>query len=425
MPHRTIAAILFVALLAAGLCRAQTLGDRRPDAPQAPRPVAAEKIAQAVLDGSPYVTPETYGAVGDDKKDDTEAIQKLFAERHGKVIVIPGKRYLISDTIVIPKRAGFHVIGAGFNAGGINPRHSMMGNASRLVWIGPDDRPMVVSHGRGLIWNGVELHGRPWYRNEPERPRAKIGFLVAKQGRGIGVGKQFFPAMAIYECENGFQAGTTEGEHNCDNLIFGYLSLGNCTYGFRTRNHMAMDLHFQYVKGGGKMDALFYFERGGAAHIQGLGMHSRGVKTLMKIGWNGRNNGFFSINNAKIDAQASELKMIEMEQPCPSVITISKLKRSWLDKRPTEFEGIFDLKGSAVLTIRDSQHVVGPQSFVTSPDNNGNVPNVILDRCDLPAGTTPESLRHPKSKGDWHFAIRNCYREGGHAPVKDVDNHGD
>lgn len=365
----------------------------------------------------PYVTPEDYGAIGDDGKDDTEGIRKLFAERHGKIILFPGKEYHISDTIEIPKRAGFHVIGGGFNSAGIGPRHSMMGNATRIVWIGGPDKPMIVMHGRGLIWNGVELHGRAWSKGESTLPRAKIGFLVENSGQGkkrdgIGVGKLWFPALSITDCENGFQAGTEAGEHNCDNLVFGYLTLGNCTYGFRTRNHMAMDIHIHYVKGGGTMEALFYFEHGGAAHIQGMGMHSKGVKTLVKIGSCGVNNGFFSINNVKIDAQAGNLKIIQMESPSPAVVTIDKLKRSGGRNMRPNMSAIYELKGSAVLTIRDSQQVVGPESFLTEADKQGSVPNVLLDRCDMPAGLTAAQLHHPDSKGGWNFAAKNCYAFG-------------
>ena len=374
---------------------------------------------------APYVTPEMYGAVGDDPRtDDTEAIQKLFTERHGKIILIPGKAYHISKTIEIPKRTGYHVIGGGFHSGGkVGSNHPLMGNASRLVWTGGSDEPMIVCYGVGLIWDGVELRGTR--AGQATQKKAKIGFLIAKQGRGLGVGKLWFPSIAIYNCETGFQAGTHEKMHNCDNLIFGYLALKDCTHGFRARNHMAMDIHFNYVKASGRMETLFYFERGGAVHVQGLGLHSGHIDTMLRIGWAGRNNGYFSINNAKIDAIARYLKLIQMDQPCPAVITISKLKRSWNNPRPTDFTRAYELKGPAVLTIRDSQHVAGRHSFVTAADEDGNVPNVLLDRCDWPQGLEREELRHPDSAGAWHLRMRDCYTElpdgGWHVPLDGGD----
>ncbi|MCF7854065.1 MAG: glycoside hydrolase family 55 protein [Candidatus Pacebacteria bacterium] len=391
----------------------------RPAEPQPPHPappsgfIAQPSASHALHPDQPYVTPEMYGAVGNDiSTDDTEAIQRLFSEKHGKLILFPGKDYHISETITIPKRIGCHVMGAGFHSGGkIRRGHGLMGNLSRLVWIGSSDAPMVVYHGSGLIWNGVELCGRP--PEQETAKKAKIGFLVAKSGKGIGTGKMWFPALSINNCETGFQAGTHERMHNCDNLIFGYLALSNCTYGFRTRNHMAMDIHFSFVKAGGTMDTLFYFERGGAMHVNGLGLHSANIGTMLRIGWVGRNNGFFSLNNVKIDAVARNLKLIDMEQPCPAVITVTNLKRSWNDPRPTDFSRAYTLKGPAVLAIRDSRHIVGAQCFVTSPDAEGNVPNVLLDHCDLPAELDSEDLHHPDSSGKWYFKTRDCYAETG------------
>lgn len=86
-----------------------------------PRPVANQAIARAVatiLDtcertngavAKLHVTPQMFGAIGDGKADDTEAIQA--AVDHGGAVFIPEGTYVVSETIRIPEFV--HLYGVG------------------------------------------------------------------------------------------------------------------------------------------------------------------------------------------------------------------------------------------------------------------------------------------------------------------------
>ncbi len=235
---------------------------------------------------STWVTPETFGATGNDDIDDTEALQELFLGEHGKTIFIPAKEYLVSDTLLLPKRNGLRVQGVASGVQFVESDKNLMGTISRLVWIGKPGKPMVEYRGSGLVWDGVALYGK---RRLKDKTRASIGFLVHKVGKGLGTGKAHFRQINIYHCDVGFQVGTTPGEGNCDNLIFDFFNVGACDTGYLVKNHMGMDHSLKYARGYG-CKTVCHVERGAALYVHSAGVQHPANKVLLRSGWAGKNN---------------------------------------------------------------------------------------------------------------------------------------
>jgi hypothetical protein len=370
---------------------------------------------------SPYATPEMYGAKGDDQGDDTEALKKLFSEKHGTIIFIPAKEYRISDTIVIPKRCGAHVQGVASGVQYLGQRRGLLGNMSRLVWVGPAGKPMVEYHGSGLVWDGVALFGKP---SEESKTRASIGFLVHKTGKGLGTGKALFNQISIFECDTGFQVGTTEGEGNCDNLIFSFFNVGACDVGYRVKNNMGMDHSFLYARSFG-CKTFFYFERGGSVYVHSAGVHHPANTELLRLGLAGKNNAQYSFSNIKFDAQLTNFRFVIMEQPMPAFISLTNLKRSFHYERDKkiganrvhskyDLTGTFDLKGNAKLLIRNSSGIITKgcvRAVSGRPENARNAkpvtPLVLIDGCQI--STTPDEILHPDSDTSTRLRVLNCF----------------
>lgn len=367
-----------------------------------------------------YATPEMYGAIGDDDGDDTVALQQLFSERHGKVIFIPAREYLVSDTIVIPPIGGIRVQGVASSVGRRMPP-KVRGHVSSLVWIGGPDKPIIEYRGSGLVWDSVALFGR---RSEADEVRAAIGFLVHKVGKGVGTGKALFRQINIFDCDTGFQVGLSEGEHNCDNLIFNWFNVGDCDVGYRVKNNMGMDHSFQFARSYG-CKTFFYFERGGSIYVHAAGIHHPANKELLRLGWAGKNNAQYYFSNIKFDAQLTDFKFVTMEQPIPAFITMDNLKRSFHYERDEEtggmrihsryaLEKLFHLKGNAKLIIRNSNGLLTPGSFYGEsglPENDENekvaTPLILIENSLLNAEAA--DLLHPDSNQNTRLRVRNCF----------------
>jgi hypothetical protein len=372
-----------------------------------------------------YATPEMYGAKGDDGKDDTEALKKLFSEKHGKTIFIPAKEYLISDTVVLPKRSGMRVQGVSSGVQYLGQKKGLMGNMSRLVWIGGKDKPMVEYRGSGLIWDGVALHGK---RSHETKERASIGFLVHKVSRGIGTGKALFNQISIFHCDTGFQVGTREGEGNCDLLIFNFFNVGACDVGYRVKNNMGMDHSFVFARSYG-CKTFFYFERGGSIYVHSAGVHHPDNKELLRIGWAGKNNAKYTFGNLKFDAQLTEFRFVTMEQPIPAFITLTNLKRSFHYEKDKETgkhrvhskydrTGTFVLQGNAKLLIKNCSGVITKHCILATsglPENNKAedpaTPLVLIENSEVSGD--PNELLHPDSDKSTRLRVLNCFGYSG------------
>jgi len=133
------------------------------EAAEAPRPSAETNGAPtASASRQLWVTPEDFGAVGNDDRDDSDAFDALArALKSDVAVLLPARRYLLSRTWELPYVQGGRVMGLGGLAhDDMKLFHPLHGPGAELVWIGKQGGTMVHVSGTNLVWDSVALYGR-------------------------------------------------------------------------------------------------------------------------------------------------------------------------------------------------------------------------------------------------------------------------
>jgi hypothetical protein len=359
------------------------------------------------------VTPEDFGAVGNDGKDDSDAFDKLAEAMRGDVsLLIPARRYHISRTWHLPYVQGGRIMGMGGLAHhDIKLGSRLRGPGAEIAWIGPAGGTMVQVPGTNLVWDSVALYGRN---------AADVGLLILKPTttRGLGTGKHTFRGLSVHGCSVGLRLG--QGGENVDSCIFEYTYTEKCDVGVLLDADMAMGHYFGYLHIRDCPVAV-WVRRGGDLVIRGGLNTSTG--TFLKIGDQerhvnpGRNNGMILVEGVKTDAQNREMQWLEVVKG-DCAITFKNCHQAW-----TEDGGAYPrkwtLRGAVNLTIRDSVNLFGRESFVLERKGESRRPNVLLDRCRVDFGRTPQEWIG-STTGHWRFRVRDCYRGDGEA-IEDAD----
>lgn len=219
---------------------------------------------------------------------------------HGLPVYIPHGRWGIGATIALPKRRGGALIGAGGSGGGAGD--GLRGLGSILEWYGPADQPMMRMTGERWRVEHLTLRGVPF---RGDRPRAAIGLLLTKTGRGLGAGKHDFRNLTIEECGVGIQCGLDPAEHNNDLLGYHRLVFDGCGVAYRVVNSQSMSHLIDRLEVR-NTPVTFQFYGGGMLHARNVFAIDT---TLLDIRRNdpphlspGANNAVFRIDNLKVDA---------------------------------------------------------------------------------------------------------------------------
>lgn len=219
---------------------------------------------------------------------------------HGLPVYVPHGRWLVTETIKMPRREGAALIGAGM---GSEANRALAGLGSMLQWRGPAGLPMIEITGVRQRLGDLTLRGAPVGRGEP---RGAIGLLVTKRGRGLGTGKSDFQRLRIAHFDVGVQCGRDPAEHNNDLLSYRRLILDGCGVGYRVVNSQSMSHLFDVLEVR-RTPVTFEFLGGGMLHARNV--FTLGT-TLLSLRRNeppkyspGPNNHLFRIENLKVDAQ--------------------------------------------------------------------------------------------------------------------------
>jgi len=359
------------------------------------------------------VTPEDFGAIGNDGQDDSDAFDELAKALAGDAaVLIPAKRYHISRTWKLPYVQGGRVMGMGGLAHhDIKLGHPLHGAGAEIAWIGEAGGTMVHVPGVNLVWDSVALYGRK---------KADVGLLILKptDRRGLGTGKHTFRGLSVQGCKVGLRLG--QGGHNVDSCIFEYIYTEQCDVGVLLDADMAMGHYFTYLHVR-HCPVAVWVRRGGDLVIRGGLNTSTG--TFLKIGDEaprinpGRNNGMILVEGIKTDAQNKQMHWLEVVKgDCP--ITFNNCHQAWTQDGST-YPRKWTLRGGVKLTIRDSSNLFGLKSFVLEPRGKSQKPNVLLDRCRVDFGRAPADWIE-SDKGHWRVRVRDCFRWDGE-PLEDVD----
>ena len=247
-----------------------------------------------------------------------------------------------------------------------------------------------------------------------------MGLLVLKptDRRGLGTGKHTFRGLSVHGCDTGIRLG--DGGNNVDSCIFEYTYAEQCDVGVLLDANMAMGHYFTYLHIR-KCPIAVWVRRGGDVVIRGGLNTSTG--TFLKIGDEapqvnpGRNNGMILVEGIKTDAQNKGMQWLEVVKgDCAT--TFRNCHQAWTEGG-SRYPRKWVLRGEIKLTIRDSVNLFGLESFVLQSRGTSQRPNVLIERCRVDFGRTPEEWIE-STTGHWRFRVRDCFRWDGE-PLEDVD----
>jgi hypothetical protein len=379
-----------------------------------------------------WVTPEDFGAVGNDGKDDSDAFDKLAAAMEQDVgVMIPARRYHLSRTWKLPYVKGGRIVGAGgFQHHHMKKKAALQGASSDLYWIGKEGGVMIQMIGSNSIIESLNLFGQD---------KAGVGFYVIKPkgAKGIGTGKASVRGMSVLGCNTGIRLGN--GGANVDNILWEYIYIHECGTGLLLDTQMAMGHYFAYLQLRSVKTAI-WVRRGGDLVVRG-GLNV-GTDVFLKVGDKdgtapGRNNGMILIEGIKADAQNVDLTWLDVATPTDCAITFNNCHQAWT-KDGTRYPRKWIVRGPTKLAIRDCINVFGTDSFVLEPHHRDNpevythnpetgdikptrkprMPNVLLDRCRVDFGSGPKDWIDV-DKGHYTFKVRDCFRGTGE-PIEDA-----
>jgi len=394
--------------LAAYLLCLAVHGQEAPTVEDQPKSNAPDRTLRGLC-----VTPEDFGAIGNDGEDDSDAFDELAkALRRDVAVLVPARRYHISRTWKLPFVQGGRIMGLGGLAHhDIKLGHGLRGAGAELAWIGEEGGTMVHVPGTNLVWDSVALYGRG---------KAGVGLLMLKptDRRGLGTGKHTFRGLSVQGCKVGLRL--SQGGNNVDSCIFEYTYTEECEVGVMLDANMAMGHYFTYLHIR-RCPIAVWVRRGGDLVIRGGLNTSTG--TFLKIGDEGRhinpgrNNGMILVEGIKTDAQNKQMQWLNVVKG-DCAITFKNCHQAWT-KDGSTYPRKWKLHGEVKLTIRDSINLFGLNSFVLGSRGETQKPNVLIERCRVDFGRTPKDWIESLG-GHWRFRVRDCFRWDGE-PLEDAD----
>ena len=191
--------------------------------------------------------------------DNAPILQKMFdrlgRDLHG-TIYIPGNGYVIKSSLILPTRSGVSILGTGITGWWAEPQylkrtgvHNVGGPASRLIWKGEANQPMLIYSGYGLRIDGLTLQGRYSHtlRTETQGEMASVGLLIQKTKIGFNPGKVYVSHMQFIFCGTGIFCSKSPKENHADNFVGNSIYFQECNIGFRSNNRQSVGHDFQHV----------------------------------------------------------------------------------------------------------------------------------------------------------------------------------
>ena len=241
-----------------------------------------------------------FGAKGDGRTDDTEAVQKAInaaSQRNsGGVLLIPAGRYAIKETLKLHQVFGLTIRGEGamgYKAGYTNATTTQ----SVLEWHGEENGTLFHSHNCfGNNYENLAFYGRPG--------KAGILFLTTTS-KGGGNMVHRFSNLSFSNAKIGMQMGssgtqkTNDSDLHLESIFFGSLETG-----FYATHEQSVDHTFAFVFGL-NVKTVFNFQRGGNLLVNTAQLTNCNV---LHIGQTGFNNGLFLLNNVRLESSSKHLK---------------------------------------------------------------------------------------------------------------------
>jgi hypothetical protein len=265
---------------------------KAPAIPQGPLPVGVPLTINAA----------EFGAVGDGKADDTEALMKAIeaacsdkdntpAGRALRRLTIPPGVYRITRSIFLtPQHNNLVIVGTGGSGG--------KGN-TQLLWDGPQDGYLIETRAQtGLQMYDIFLHGNRkagiLLRINSTDPNNADPRWVKKFGQAAATGYHL-ERVKFSSAGTGIELGG-DSAINADCSTFNNCGFEYLKIGFHTRCEQNLSYLFQRADFG-YCDTGFYFENGGYVECDMVNAHH--VDTMIRIDTGGINAGVYHFSTIR------------------------------------------------------------------------------------------------------------------------------
>lgn len=300
--------------------------------------------------------------------DITKALQWACSQvhEHQRQLFIPAGKYSLSETISLPPRTGFTLLGSGW--GNPDADHRFAGVRTVLQWNGDEGGAMIRYTGKDCRIGNFAMDGNG---------KAAIGLLIDK-GEGIGTGKAIIEPLVCTRLKHGVQVGTNHGTAGCDCLQLEWLEGSEVEESvLRMVNAMGMSITVEFlqnISNGRTGQVGVLVDGGGMLWVQSsLTTHKGTLCKVSKDAESGKNNGFFRFSNTKADAQAKDgFVLLDCEK---------------LGQCRFMFDGGINSSQACRIKVAgaDFVHLIGFSSKFTEIEGTSHprwgTPTVLLDAC--------------------------------------------
>lgn len=301
-----------------------------------------------------------FGARGDGKADDTEAIQKALdaaSQRNWKsnegtrgAVFIPSGRYRITESLVIERTSGLTIAGAG-RSNKFGYARSGKDVGTTLVWDGEDKGVLMKIRGSGYITlRDMTL----WGEGPSLEGKGKAGTLVRGQSlRGHAMAMCNFVNLNFCRSRVGLEMGGGDGPDMCNSDNFYYTcDFTLCDEGFVTRGVQSVN-HFFFQAGGVGTGTVFSVYSGGNIMVKGGSLTN--CRRMAHIRTGGVNIGHHSFESIRMERAGKGDWRYQLLKAggggTPLVITMKSIGCQ-ANRNP---EGaLFDLSPGVMVTVTDS-----------------------------------------------------------------------
>lgn len=239
-----------------------------------------------------------FGAVGDGKADDTEAIQKAIYGNAAE-IVFPAGTYRVTKTLQFAKKAGADPY----------PRQRLLrgeGNRAILEWDGEKGGILLRAYGMGHCqFTSLWFRGQTEARLKKDRDDRAGILILLEAATGMGNMINHFSYCQFTAADVGFQCGTSDQFPTNSDISLEHINVHRVGTFFYTRNNQAVDFLFNFLF---VCDAktVFHFERGGNILVNNAQVTDAGM--VLRIDGGGRCCATFVLNNVRVEGNSRQAR---------------------------------------------------------------------------------------------------------------------
>lgn len=236
---------------------------------------------------------------------------------------IPGGAVFFSTPIVLPVRTGLRIRGNGITLGRVEAEYSgrkqMAGPASRLVYLGPCERPAITYPGVGLCMDGITIQ-RGGFTDPPTRPPTdgSIGLAISANV-GLPSGKAWFPQLAVIGFDRGIETLNNGDQNHADNCAFGFLIAQNNNRAFYFGCGQGMDFVMQHLFVA--FNTQVVFDCGNCGHVRCEFIQLGSNALVIRTGSLGNSNSWIDLPHIKVDDYSTGWRLLEQTEKATFAVT--------------------------------------------------------------------------------------------------------